>query len=66
MLPGTILMSKNWAELVSPLTGYSIWKNWLSNLLATALQRVGPAPHLNSTVELALLGKVWVVWFEIM
>lgn len=35
-------------------------QSWLHSLLAAALGREGPAPHLGTTTELTLLMEAWV------
>lgn len=48
------------AELIPPLTSCSTRENWLCPLPTAALRRVGPAPHLGSTIELTPLVGVHV------
>lgn len=60
-LPGTIMdvqglcrtdSAPHWLESWHHLYPVAVW--------TTALGRVGPTPHSDSTVELALMAKVWV------
>lgn len=58
-LPGSILISKDCAKFAL-FTGFHTWDSWLHRSLAAALRKVGPAPHLGSTVELVLLAGLWM------
>ena len=60
-LPGTMWMSRSYAELAPPLTGCSALRSRPHLSPAAALRRHGPVPLPDSTVELALEVEVWVL-----
>lgn len=52
LLPGAMLIFKGFAELTQPLNGCGRQWSWPHQLIAVALCRPGPAPHLGSTAVL--------------
>lgn len=55
-LLGTMWTSRGCAELSLPLTCYGALESWLPLSPATAVRRVGPVPHPDSTMGLTLVG----------
>lgn len=53
-------MSRECTELTLAITGWSTAKSWSHLLPAAALQREGPEPNPESTVELAQVVGVGV------
>lgn len=42
--------------MIAPLTGFGILESWIYLSPVAAIKKVGPAPFLDSTAELPLVG----------